>query len=54
LTVSVIVSTYNRAFSLLLSVLSLARQEPLPDEVVVADDGSGEETAEVEIGRAHV
>ena len=45
--VSVIVSTYNRPSSLLLSVLSLARQDPLPHEVVIADDGSGRETADM-------
>ena len=47
MTVSVIVTTYNRPSSLLLSVLSLAQQERLPDEIVIADDGSGAETAEV-------
>ena len=44
---SVILSTYNRPRALLLSALSLARQSVLPDELVVADDGSGEETASV-------
>jgi GT2 family glycosyltransferase len=47
MTVSVIVTTYNRSRSLLLSVLSLARQERMPDEIVIADDGSGPETEEV-------
>jgi glycosyltransferase involved in cell wall biosynthesis len=41
---SVIVPTYNRPGELLLVLRSLARQSRLPDEVVVADDGSGEET----------
>jgi glycosyltransferase involved in cell wall biosynthesis len=50
MTVSIIVSTYNRPALLLLSLLSLARQERLPDEVVIADDGSGPETADV-VGR---
>jgi GT2 family glycosyltransferase len=45
--VTVIVTTYNRPSSLLLSGLSLARQERLPDQIVVADDGSGSETARV-------
>lgn len=41
---SVIVPTYNRPRELRLCLLSLARQSVLPDEVLVADDGSGEET----------
>jgi len=45
--VSVIVPTYNRPAALRLCLLSLTRQSRLPDEVLVADDGSGEETAEV-------
>ncbi len=45
--VSVIVATYNRPFSLLLSGLSLARQDRLPEEIIIADDGSGAETFEV-------
>lgn len=42
--VSVVVPTYNRPRELALCLASLARQSRLPDEVVVADDGSGEET----------
>jgi glycosyltransferase involved in cell wall biosynthesis len=42
---SVIVPTYNRPRELRLCLLSLARQSVLPDEVLVADDGSGDETA---------
>jgi len=45
--VSVIVPTYNRPVALRLCLLSLTRQTRIPDEVLVADDGSGEETAEV-------
>ncbi|HUU54319.1 MAG TPA: glycosyltransferase [Armatimonadota bacterium] len=45
--VSIILTTCNRPRSLLLSMLSLARQDRPPDEIVIADDGSGPETAEV-------
>ncbi|WP_353661217.1 glycosyltransferase family 2 protein [Hydrogenimonas sp. SS33] len=44
---SVIVTTYNWPEALLLTLNSLLRQSRLPDEVIVADDGSGETTAEV-------
>lgn len=43
--VSVIVPTYNRPEALRLCLTSLAGQTRLPDEVLVADDGSGPETA---------
>ncbi len=42
--ISVIVPTYNRPRELRLCLLSLARQSVLPDEVLIADDGSGPET----------
>ena len=41
---SLIVSTYNRPEALRLSLESVARQTVFPDEVLVADDGSGAET----------
>ncbi len=41
---SVIVPTYNRPLALRLSLLSLAEQSMLPSEVLIADDGSGDET----------
>jgi hypothetical protein len=41
---TLVVPTYNRPLELLLSLRSLARQSVPPGEVVVADDGSGEET----------
>lgn len=41
---SVIVPTYNRPVELYLSLLSLSQQSQLPDEVLVADDGSGDVT----------
>ncbi len=41
---SVIVPTYNRPAALRLCLLSLAQQSRFPDEVLIADDGSGSET----------
>lgn len=43
--VSVIVPTYNRPEALRLCLLSLSLQTRLPEEVLVADDGSREDTA---------
>jgi len=45
--VSVLISTYNEPDRLALVLAALARQTRVPDEVFVADDGSGPETAEV-------
>jgi len=45
--VTVMVSTYNWKEALALSLRSLAGQRRLPDEVIVADDGSREDTAEL-------
>jgi len=45
LTVSVIVTTYNWPEALKLTLQSLLNQSRLPDEVIVADDGSKEPTA---------
>jgi glycosyltransferase involved in cell wall biosynthesis len=42
--VSLIVSTYNRPDALNLCLQSIARQTVLPDEVIIGDDGSEEET----------
>lgn len=42
--VSIIVSTYNRPDALSLCLQSIAKQVHLPDEVVIGDDGSKEET----------
>ncbi|WP_224984994.1 glycosyltransferase family 2 protein [Geomonas agri] len=42
--VTAIVPTYNRPKALVLCLQSLALQSRLPDEVVIADDGSGAET----------
>ncbi|KRG65633.1 glycosyl transferase [Stenotrophomonas humi] len=46
-TVSLMVSTYNWKEALALVLHSAARQSRLPDEVIVADDGSREDTAEL-------
>lgn len=45
-TCSLIVSTYNRPDALRISVESIFRQVHLPDEIIIADDGSGQETAD--------
>lgn len=42
--VSILVSTYNWPEALSLCMESIFRQTILPDEIVIADDGSGEET----------
>ncbi|MDU1889830.1 MAG: glycosyltransferase family 2 protein [Dysgonomonas sp.] len=42
--VSLIVSTYNRPEALNLCLQSIIRQKVLPNEVIIGDDGSGEET----------
>jgi glycosyltransferase involved in cell wall biosynthesis len=43
--ISLIITTYNWPQALDLVLESVARQSRMPDEVIVADDGSGEETA---------
>jgi glycosyltransferase involved in cell wall biosynthesis len=43
--ISLIITTYNWPQALDLVLTSVARQTRMPDEVIVADDGSGEETA---------
>lgn len=43
--VSLVITTYNWEEALSLVLASVSRQSRLPDEVVVADDGSGPETA---------
>lgn len=47
MTVSLIISTYNSPRALELCLKSVLRQSTLPDEVLIADDGSGEETIKV-------
>ena len=46
LKISAIVPTYNRPRALRLCLLSLSSQSMLPFEVLIADDGSGQETRE--------
>jgi len=45
--VSLIITTYNRPDALLLVLLSIERQTVLPDEVIIADDGSGISTKKI-------
>ena len=45
--ISVVVTTYEWPQALALVLRALAQQESLPDEVIVADDGSGAETQSV-------
>ncbi len=44
---SLIITTYNRKDALKLCIESVFSQTTLPDEIVIADDGSREDTAEV-------
>jgi glycosyltransferase involved in cell wall biosynthesis len=45
--ISLIITTYNREDALNVVLKSVALQSLLPDEVLIADDGSNEETAQV-------
>lgn len=55
MTVSLLISTYNRPDALRLCLLSALRQTRLPDEIIVGDDGSTPETREMveDIAAAH-
>lgn len=44
MTVSLIISTYNRPDALRLTLLSAFAQTRLPDEIIIGDDGSGKPT----------
>jgi len=44
---SICVSTYNRPDALRLCIESILKQSHLPDEIIIGDDGSGSETAEL-------
>ncbi len=44
---SIIVSTYNRPDALRLCLKSIAKQVVLPDEVVIGDDGSKQDTIDL-------
>jgi len=43
---SLLISTYNWPAALILCLNSVTSQSVLPDEIVIADDGSGKETAD--------
>lgn len=47
MTVSLIISTYEWPEALELVLLSVMEQSVIPDQVIIADDGSGERTAEL-------
>ena len=44
--VSLIITTYNRPDALLLVLRSIELQTSTPNEVIIADDGSGDDTKE--------
>ena len=44
--ISIIIPTYNDAFFLERSLLSIAAQTVMPDEIIVVDDGSQNDDAE--------
>ena len=44
---ALVITTYERPDALAAVLRSVARQSRPPDEVIVADDGSGEETGRV-------
>lgn len=46
-TCSLIITTYNRPEALNLVLLSVLKQTQWPNEVIIADDGSGEETRQL-------
>lgn len=45
--ISLIISTYNFSKALNLCLESVSRQTVMPDEIVIADDGSSEETVKI-------
>ncbi|MBQ8423482.1 MAG: glycosyltransferase family 2 protein [Coprobacter sp.] len=45
--ISLIISTYNRADALAVCVKSALHQSLLPNEIIIADDGSGPETKQI-------
>lgn len=44
---SLLISTYNRPDALELSLLSVLQQDVMPDEIIIADDGSGASTKDL-------
>ncbi|MDE5808400.1 MAG: glycosyltransferase family 2 protein [Muribaculaceae bacterium] len=47
MTVALIISTYNRPDALDVVLRSVTKQTMLPDEIIIADDGSGEKTQQL-------
>ena len=47
MSVSLIVTTYNRPDALFLVLKSIERQSTLPEEIIIADDGSNNDTKEL-------
>ncbi|MBU6159165.1 MAG: glycosyltransferase family 2 protein [Bacteroidetes bacterium] len=47
MTTALIISTYNRADALWLTLLSVVCQTQLPDEIIIADDGSNDSTKNI-------
>ncbi len=47
MTVSLIITTYNRPDALNLVLKSALNQKQLPDEIIIADDGSGRQTQDL-------
>ena len=45
--ISLIITTYNRPDALLLVLMSVECQSLVPDEVIIADDGSDEQTKDL-------
>ncbi|MDC1448009.1 glycosyltransferase, partial [Candidatus Thioglobus sp.] len=45
--VSLIITTYNRPDALLLVLQSVERQTTIPLNIIIADDGSNNETLEI-------
>ena len=45
--ISLIITTYNRPNALLIVLQSVERQSQIPDEVIIADDGSDERTKRI-------
>ena len=46
MTVTLIISTYNRVDALTLCLESVLRQTTLPNEIIIGDDGSKQETTD--------
>ncbi len=47
MTTALVITTYNAPLDLRCTLLSVARQTVMPDEIIIADDGSREPTREM-------